>query len=193
MSEFTSLAVTAIFVQNLLFAGGFCSRRFFALPKDKRMRAQYGLLVMLACTVCATAGYALRVWALTPLGVAWLAPFVYLALVTLFTAGAHAVLARFPAAREWDTMLPAAAYNYAVPGLLFLLLEHTQYRFLGTVFFAFCAGAGLLLAVFMMDCALDRMRHADVPAAFQGLPVALVTAGIISLAFMGFAGIRIPY
>lgn len=193
MSEFTSLAITAIFAQNLLFACGLGSRRFFALPKDKRVRARYGLLVMLLCTVCAAAGYALRAWVLAPLGASFLAPFVYLALVSVCTAAVHTALVRMPGTKKWDDMLPAAAYNYAVPGLLFLLLEGAQYRFWGTVFYAFCAGAWLLLAVFMMDCALDRMRHTDVPKAFQGLPAALVTAGIISLAFMGFAGIRIPY
>lgn len=193
MAEWSSLAITAIFVQNLLFAGGFCSRRFFTLPGDKRARARYGVAVMLACAVCAAVGYVLRQLILAPLGAQFLGPFLYLALVALFTSGAKGLLARLHAPKEWKATLPAATYNYAVPGLLFFLLEKTQFRFLGTVYYALCAGAGLLLAVFVMDCALDRMRHTDVPAPLRGLPIALVTAGLISLAFMGFSGIRIPY
>lgn len=84
--------------------------------------------------------------------------------------------------------LPLITTNCAILGLaLFGALR--DYSFIESIVFATGAGSGFILALVIMSGIREELEFARVPKPFQGIPIALITAGILALAFMGFAGI----
>ncbi len=82
---------------------------------------------------------------------------------------------------------PLIASNCAVLGVA-LLNSGASRSFVASLFYGAGAGAGFGLALALLAGLRERLRHADVPSAFRGASIAFVTAGILSLAFLGFAG-----
>jgi len=92
-----------------------------------------------------------------------------------------------PLYRALGIFLPLITTNCAILGLaLFLVMR--EYNFLESVFFGLGAGIGFTLALVIMAGIREELDLADVPKPFQGAPITLIVAGILALAFMGFAG-----
>lgn len=89
--------------------------------------------------------------------------------------------------RALGIFLPLITTNCAILGLA-LLLSMREYSLMESIFFALGAGAGFTLALFIMAGIREELDLADVPKAFRGVPITLITAGLLALAFMGFAG-----
>ncbi len=92
-----------------------------------------------------------------------------------------------PLYRALGIFLPLITTNCAVLGLA-LLLVTKEYDFLQSLFFGIGAGVGFSLALFIMAGIREELELTDVPKPFQGAPITLITAGLLALAFMGFAG-----
>jgi len=86
--------------------------------------------------------------------------------------------------------LPLITTNCAVLGVA-LLNSQNHYNFLGSVVYGVTGGLGFTLAIVLFASVRERMEFADPPEAFEGFPIALVAAGLIALAFMGFQGLSI--
>jgi electron transport complex protein RnfA len=84
--------------------------------------------------------------------------------------------------------LPLITTNCAVLGVALINLER-QHGFVESLVFGAAAAAGFGLALLLFAGLRERMDTADVPSAFRGTPIALVTAGLMALAFMGFNGL----
>lgn len=92
-----------------------------------------------------------------------------------------------PLYRALGIFLPLITTNCAILGLA-LLASMRSYSFLESIVFAFGAGAGFTLALIIMAGIREELDLADVPKPFRGAPITLIVAGILALAFMGFAG-----
>lgn len=66
-----------------------------------------------------------------------------------------------------------------------------DYNFIGSVVYGITGGLGFLLAIYLFSTVRERLEFADYPKAFEGFPIALITAGLIALAFMGFSGLQV--
>ena len=86
--------------------------------------------------------------------------------------------------------LPLITTNCAVLGVV-LLNTQKSYNFLESVVYGITGGVGFLLAIVLFAGVRERTEFADFPEAFEGFPIALVSAGLIALAFMGFSGLKI--
>ena len=87
--------------------------------------------------------------------------------------------------------LPLITTNCAVLGVVLLNVQNS-YNFIESVVYGITGGLGFLLAIFLFASVRERLDATmDCPKAFEGFPIALVTAGLIALAFMGFSGLRI--
>ena len=84
--------------------------------------------------------------------------------------------------------LPLITTNCAVLGVALLNIQE-QHGFLQSLFYGFGAAVGFSLVLILFSALRERINVADVPEVFQGTSIALITAGIMSLAFMGFAGL----
>lgn len=92
-----------------------------------------------------------------------------------------------PLYRALGIFLPLITTNCAILGLaLFIVLK--EYSFVEAIFYGVGAGAGFTLAISIMAGIREELELANVPRSFQGAPITLIVAGLLALAFMGFAG-----
>lgn len=91
--------------------------------------------------------------------------------------------------RVLGVFLPLITSNCAVLGVALLNVRKTEPTLLNSALYGFGAAVGFSLVLVLFAAMRERIAAADVPAIFQGAPIALVTAGLMSLAFMGFSGL----
>ena len=124
------------------------------------------LLVQLGLAFLQTIAYILVIAAL----VQFIEMFLKKSMPTLYTA--------------LGVYLPLITTNCAVLGVVLLNVQN-DYNFIGSVVY------GFLLAIYLFSTVRERLEFADYPKAFEGFPIALITAGLIALAFMGFSGLQV--
>lgn len=86
--------------------------------------------------------------------------------------------------------LPLITTNCAVLGVALLNVQN-GYNFIESVVYGITGGLGFLLAIYLFATIRERVQFADYPKAFEGFPIALITAGLMALAFMGFSGLQV--
>ena len=86
--------------------------------------------------------------------------------------------------------LPLITTNCAVLGVVLLNVQE-NYNFIESVVYGVTGGVGFLLAIVLFASIRERLQFSDPPKSFEGFPIALVTAGLIALAFMGFSGLKV--
>lgn len=86
--------------------------------------------------------------------------------------------------------LPLITTNCAVLGVALLNVQN-GYGFIESVVYGLTGGLGFLLAIYLFSTVRERVQFADYPKAFEGFPIALITAGLMALAFMGFSGLQV--
>jgi electron transport complex protein RnfA len=194
-SSIWSVACTAILFQNVIFVLMLCSSDYFKAVNNTVSGFIYGAGVMIFTTLASALAYPLNQYILIPNNLKFLSPFAFVFVLCFLEVLFEISLLKFaPKFRKSiGKLLPASAFNCAVLGLVLLNVQTGTRGLFGTVFYGFCAGLGFVLAFFIISKVLERASHSSPPAAFRGLPIALVTASIISLGFMGFSNIQIPY
>ena len=86
--------------------------------------------------------------------------------------------------------LPLITTNCAVLGVALLNVQN-DYNFIQSVVYGITGGLGFLLAIFLFAAVREQTEFSETPKAFEGFPIALVTSGLIALAFMGFSGLKV--
>ena len=86
--------------------------------------------------------------------------------------------------------LPLITTNCAVLGVALLNVQN-NYNFIESVVYGITGGLGFLLAIFLFASVRERLEFSECPKSFEGFPIALITAGLIALAFMGFSGLSL--
>ena len=86
--------------------------------------------------------------------------------------------------------LPLITTNCAVLGVALLNVQN-GYNFIESVVYGIPGGLGFLLAIYLFATVRERVQFADYPKSFEGFPIALITAGLMALAFMGFSGLQV--
>ena len=190
MFDLLLLALGASLVNNVVLTSflGLCpfvgaSRRFEAA-------AGMALATLFVLTLASGASYAAWHWLLEPLGLGYLRTLVFVLLIAAVVQGTEMIVrATSPLLHELlGVFLPLITTNCAVLGVALINLER-QHGFVESLVFGAAAAAGFGLALLLFAGLRERMDTADVPSAFRGTPIALVTAGLMALAFMGFNGL----
>ena len=86
--------------------------------------------------------------------------------------------------------LPLITTNCAVLGVALLNVQN-EYNFIESVVYGITGGLGFLLAIYLFATVRERTEYADYPKSFEGFPIALITSGLLALAFMGFSGLEV--
>jgi electron transport complex protein RnfA len=190
MTQLLLLALGASLVNNFVLSNflGLCP--FVGVSRRFEAAAGMALATMFVLTIASGLSFALWQWVLVPLHLEYLRTLGFILLiagVVQFTE--IMVRATSPLLHQLlGLFLPLITTNCAVLGVALLNVER-QHGLLESLVFGASAGAGFGLALLLFTTLRERLATADVPDAFRGTPVALVTAGLMALAFMGFAGL----
>ncbi len=188
MSEYFSIIIGAIFVQNFVLARFLGCCPFLGVSKKTDTALGMGMAVTFVITMAS--GITWLAWNLLHLLFGAEADFLQTILFILIIASlvqfVEIVLKRFlPALYEsLGIYLPLITTNCAVLGAAIITAEYTD--FLKAIVFGCAAGVGFTLAIVLLARIRERSASSNIPRALQGMPITLITASLMALAFMGF-------
>ncbi len=149
-----------------------------------------GLAVMFVMTIATIAAYLIQVFLLVPLSLEFLQTVAFILVIASLVQLVDIVMKKVspPLHRALGVFLPLITTNCAILGVA-LLIMNREYNLAESIVFAIASALGFALALFIFAGLREQLELYDVPKAMQGAPIALVTAGLLALAFMGFAGL----
>ena len=190
MGELALILIGALLVNNFVLAQflGLCP--FMGVTRSLSTALAMGLATTFVLTLSATVCFFVYHGVLVPLGLTWLNIIVFIVVIAGVVQYTEMyVRATSPLLHQsLGIYLPLITTNCAVLGVA-LLTVGSELSFAGTVVFSAGAAAGFSLVMVLFGAIRERLEGADVPAPFKGAPIALITAGIMSLGFMGFVGL----
>jgi electron transport complex protein RnfA len=190
MSDLLLLAIGASLVNNFVLTNflGLCP--FIGVSRRFEAAAGMALATLFVLTLASGLSHAAWHWLLEPLGLEYLRILVFILLIAAVVQLAELVIrSTSPLLHELlGVFLPLITTNCAVLGVALLNLDR-QHGLLQSLVFGAAAGAGFGLALLLLAALRERLDADDVPSAFRGAPITLITAGLMALAFMGFSGL----
>ena len=191
MTELLLIALTAAIINNtvLTYFLGICP--FLGVIKRVDMAFGMGAAVTFVMTVSGVVTFLIKKYALNPLHLSFLEYVVYIFVIAAMVQLVEMYLRKFfPKLYEaFGIFLPLITTNCAILGAcLFIWLKNYTSLAQATVFCVF-SGLGFALAIVIMAGIREELDFADVPKALRGPGITLLTAAILAMSFMGFAGI----
>jgi Na+-translocating ferredoxin:NAD+ oxidoreductase subunit A len=190
MTDLMLLALGAGLVNNFVLSNllGVCP--FVGVSRRFEAAAGMAVVTLFVLTVTSGLSYALYTWLLAPFGLEYLRTLAFILLIACVVQLSELVVrATSPLLSELlGVFLPLITTNCAVLGVALLNLEQ-RHGLLESLVFGASAGAGFGLVLLAFAALRERLEGGELPTAFRGAPIALVTAGLMALAFMGFAGL----
>ena len=190
MGELALILIGALLVNNFVLAQflGLCP--FMGVTNNLSAALAMGLATTFVLTLSATVCFLVYHGLLSPLGLDWLNIIVFIVVIAGVVQYTEMyVRATSPLLHQnLGIYLPLITTNCAVLGVA-LLAVGSDLTLAGTIVFSAGAAAGFSLVMVLFGAIRERLEGADVPRPFKGAPIALITAGIMSLAFLGFAGL----
>ena len=191
--EIFSLVLSAMLMENFVLVKflGICP--FLGVSKRIDTAAGMGMAVTFVMAVASAATWAASHFFLIPLGLEYMETVMFILIIAGLVQFVEMFLAKaMPALHQaLGIYLPLITTNCAVLGVA-LLNSQNGYAFHVAVLYAAAAGLGFTLAIVLFASIRERLElTADYPESFEGFPIALVSAGLLALAFMGFQGLNI--
>ena len=190
MKEMLIILVSANLVDNFVLSKfmGICP----FLGVSKKIDSALGMSVAVTFVMCmATAiTWPIYTFFLAPFGLDYLNTVAFILIIALFVQLIEILLKKFmpPLYKALGVYLPLITTNCAVLGVT--ILNFTKdYSYGQSLVNALGAGLGFMLAMILFSGVRTRLEAADIPEALKGLPITLISAAIVSLSFLGFAGI----
>jgi len=183
------LVMSSIFINNFVLAKflGICP--FIGVSKKLDSAVGMGAAVTFVLTIAAAATWLVYTYLLLPHGIAYLKTIAFILVIAALVQFVEMVIRKVSPAlySSLGIYLPLITTNCAVLGVAAINVQK-EYNLLMSTVFGFGAGLGFTLALILMAGIRERLEDARIPRALRGAPIAFITAGLISLAFMGFAG-----
>lgn len=190
MAELGLLFVASVLVNNFVLSRflGICP--FLGVSKKIETAVGMGLAVVFVMTVASVVTWLVQHYLLEPLQLGYLQTIAFILVIASLVQLVEMVIQYASPAlyQALGIFLPLITTNCAVLGLAVLNIQQ-DYSLVEAIVFSVGASLGFTLALVLFSGIREQLELADVPGAFRGTAVALVTAGMLSLAFMGFAGL----
>lgn len=193
--ELFSLFISALLVNNIIFARfmGICP--FLGVSKKLDTAMGMGVAVTFVITLSSIITWLLQKYILLNFGLEYLQTVVFILVIAALVQFVEMFLKKSaPSLYEaLGVFLPLITTNCAVLGVALINVqdEFLQSNLLATIVHSLGASLSFLLAIVLFAGIRERLEFSDIPKAFEGFPVALITAGLMSLAFLGFSGLAI--
>jgi len=189
MIDLALILISAIFVNNFVLARflGICP--FLGVSKKIETALGMGMAVTFVMTVAAVVTWFIQYLILIPFNIEYLQTIAFILVIASLVQLVEMVIQKVSPVlyQSLGIFLPLITTNCAVLGLAVLNIQK-GYSFLESIVFAIGAALGFTLAMVLFAGLRERLDLCPVPKSFRGTAIALVTAGLLSLAFMGFAG-----
>jgi len=191
VNKIFTLIVSAIFINNFIFSRflGLCP--FFGVSKRLDSAIGMGFAATFVLVMSTIVIYPVNYYLLVPFHLdKFLQIIVFIFVIAAFVQLVELALKKLiPSLYHMlGIYLPLITTNCAILGTAFIVV-YEKYTFLESVIFAFSAGLGFTLALVMMAGVREKLQRAKVPKAFKDLPVAFISAALMSLAMFGFIGL----
>lgn len=184
------IIIVAIFVNNVVLAQflGICP--FLGVSKKVDTASGMGMAVTAVLVVATIVTYLLQVYVLNAFGLEYLQTIAFILVIAALVQMIEIILKKtMPALYQaLGVFLPLITTNCCILGVAILVIQK-DYDLLEGIVYALSTGIGFLLAMVLFAGLREQLDLLDVPKAFSGVPIALVTAGLLAMAFMGFSGV----
>ena len=188
-----SIALGAILIENFIFSQflGICP--FMGVSKKTDTALGMGLAVIFVMGIASIVCWIVNRYLLVPLHLEYMQTVAYILVIAALVQFVEMFLQKSVPSlyKALGIYLPLITTNCAVLGVA-LLNTQKGYGFIESLVYGVTGGVGFLVAILLFASVRERLElTADYPGAFKGFPIALISAGLIALAFMGFSGLRI--
>lgn len=188
--EYILIIISAVFVNNIVFAQflGICP--FLGVSNKISTAVGMGSAVLFVMTLATIITFLMQTYVLDPLGLGFLQTIAYILLIAALVQMVEIILKKMSPAlyQALGVFLPLITTNCAVLGVAILVIQK-DYNLLQSTTFAIATALGFTLALVIFAGIREQLELMKVPKGMRGTPIALVTAGILALAFMGFSGL----
>lgn len=188
--EYFAIIIGAIFVNNVVLAQflGICP--FLGVSNKVNTSAGMGAAVVFVMAISSIVVYLLQYYVLVPLHIEYMQTIVFILVIAALVQMVEIILKKISPAlySALGIFLPLITTNCAVLGVAILLVQK-EYTLLQSFTYAISTAIGFALAMVIFAGIRERLELNGVPKSMKGIPIALITAGILAMAFMGFAGL----
>lgn len=188
--EFIGIIIVAIFVNNVVFSQflGICP--FLGVSKKVDTAIGMGLAVTFVLTIATIVTFLLQKGLLEPFGLQYLQTITFILVIAALVQMVEIVLKKISPAlyQALGVFLPLITTNCVILGVAILVIQK-DFNLLESTIYAVATAIGYAMALIIFSSIREQMALTKIPKAMQGIPIALITAGIIAMAFMGFSGI----
>lgn len=190
MAELILIIISAVLVNNFVLSRflGICP--FLGVSKKVETATGMGMAVIFVMTLASIITWIIQYSILEPFDLAFLRTITFILVIAALVQLVEMTVQKVapPLYEALGIFLPLITTNCAVLGAALLNVQK-EYTFLEASIFGFGSSVGFTLAIVIFAGIRERLDLYDLPASMKGVPIALITAGILSLAFLGFAGL----
>ncbi len=195
--EYILIFISAIFVNNIVLSQflGICP--FLGVSKKIETAKGMGLAVTFVLVIATIVTYLLQIWVLNPFGLQYLQTIVFILVIAALVQMVEIVLKKLSPSlyQALGVFLPLITTNCCILGVAILVANGTyngqglEPNLLTGIIYALATALGFALALIVFAGLREQLSLVRVPKGVEGMSIALVTAGLLALAFMGFSGI----
>ncbi len=189
MKYFISILLTAMLTQNFVLAKflGICP--FLGVSKKTKTAVGMSVAVIFVMVISTAVTYPINTL-LVNNDMEYLQTIVFILVIAALVQLVEIVLKKYIPSlyNSLGIYLPLITTNCAVLGVVLLNIDN-GYNFSEAMIYSFGAGVGFMLAMVMFSGVRERMESSDIPESLKGLPITLVSASLVSMSFLGFAGL----
>ena len=188
--EYLLIFITAIFVNNIVFSQflGICP--FLGVSKKISTATGMGLAVTFVLTLSTIVTYLIQIYVLNPNGLGYLQTLVFILVIATLVQMVEIILKKVspPLYQALGIFLPLITTNCAVLGVAILVIQK-EFSLLQSIVYAVSTAIGFAVALIIFAGIREQLELVNIPKGMRGISIVLITAGLISLAFMGFSGV----
>ncbi len=190
MTELALILVSTILVNNFVLVKflGLCP--FMGVSRNVETATGMGLATTFVLTLSSVCSYLANQYLLEPLGLEYLRTITFILVIAAVVQFTEMVVHKTSPLlyKVLGIFLPLITTNCAVLGVALLNVQQ-EFNFIESAVYGFGAAVGFSLVLVLFSSIRERIAAADVPVPFRGSAIALITAGLMSMAFMGFSGL----
>jgi electron transport complex protein RnfA len=188
--EYILIIISAVFINNVVLAQflGICP--FLGVSNKVNTAMGMAGAVTFVIVLATMVTYLIQIYVLNKLGIAFMQTITFILVIAALVQMVEIILKKIsqPLYQALGIFLPLITTNCAVLGVAILVIKK-NYNLMGSIVFGASTAIGFGLALIILAGIREQLELANIPKGMKGVPISLVIAGILALAFMGFTGI----